>query len=150
MRTLIRAALLAPIVLAILALASFGDARADDPAPIRTPLLKPTGRSEFIVRIDLQAADTVDDTCRSLYDSTRAVDAPAVPNIRSRGCSVWHNVDERAYAIDAAGRYPLGRLDLYVVEPVFIEDTTGFAIIGHEVWHGMRGPFHGNKPADVQ
>jgi hypothetical protein len=97
-----------------------------------TAVNKSTTRNEFTVRVDVQERQFVDDVCKSVFEAVaRVADAESLPpprGERSRGCSVW-NRDER-------------RLDLYVVEPEYVEDTQGFAVIGHELWHGVRGKFH--------
>lgn len=98
-----------------------------------TPISKAVTRNDFTVRVDVQEAQFVHYVCVSVFADIvkRSVDADVAPiaqGAQVRGCSVWHR-DER-------------RLDIYVVEPQYIEDLQGFATIGHELWHGVRGAFH--------
>lgn len=94
------------------------------------PIDKAIGRSEFTVRVDVQEAQFVDDVCRSVVAATVADQDTTFlkAGTSANGCSVW-NRDER-------------RLDMYVVEPESVNDAKWFSVIGHELWHGVRGKFH--------
>ena len=98
----------------------------------RTPLNKSTTRNDFTVRIDVQEAQFVHDVCLSVLASVAQrgntlVQQPP-PQNTIHGCSVWNEAERR--------------LDLYVVEPDYVEDEKAFGRIGHELWHGVRGLFH--------
>lgn len=83
------------------------------------PIRPTVYRNEFLVRIHIRTLKTIDAEC--LHQGVITVNALA-------GCTKF---DEAA-----------NRLDMWVVEPRSVDDIEGFAVIGHELWHGARGKFH--------
>ena len=92
-------------------------------APKRTPIRTDTGHgySEFRLTVNPVAADAIDAVCSQILGSS------APRGYARAGCSRWDDYDRT--------------LIIWVVEPGWLEDPA-FCVVGHEIWHGVRGNFH--------
>lgn len=88
-----------------------------------TPIDKRVGRAEFTLRVQLMDREDAHPVCAQVVR--------AFLPMRDRqinGCFEWD--DSR------------NRCTIWVVEPEVVEDLHRMAVIGHEVWHCVRGLYH--------
>jgi hypothetical protein len=88
-----------------------------------TPVDKRVGRSEFTLRVQLMDRGDAHPVCAQVVR--------ALMPLRDRqinGCFEWDDARQRC--------------TIWVVEPEVVEDQHRMAVIGHEVWHCVRGLYH--------
>lgn len=83
------------------------------------PLRQDVQRTEFHVRVHQLSSAEVQNLCLRLGVQKQQ-------NESVLGCSEMH----------------MGTLSMYVTPPSHQRDEAAFAVIGHELWHGVAGRFH--------
>ena len=83
------------------------------------PLRPDVQRSEFMVRVQQLTPSEVQSVCIQ------------------RGVA-----KQRNETIVGCSEMLLGTLTIYVTPPSHTRDEAAFAVIGHELWHGVAGRFH--------
>lgn len=89
----------------------------------QTPLNKPTLNTSFKVQVYI-----INETTDIQMVCIRNGAIPPPAGRRIVGCSQYDPQLQLLY--------------IWVKEPKYLEDINAFNIIGHELWHGVRGSFH--------
>jgi len=92
-------------------------------SPGMTPINKTVGRSEFTLRVQTIDKNDAHPVCAQIGGALLPI-----RHVQIHGCFQW---DE--------GR---NRCTIWVAEPEAVEDARAMAVIGHEVWHCVRGLYH--------
>lgn len=88
-----------------------------------TPIDKRVGRSEFTLRVQTIARTDTHPVCAQVGGALLPI-----RHVQINGCFQWDDSRQRC--------------TIWVAEPEFVEDHRAMAVIGHEVWHCVRGLFH--------